>query len=362
MVFPEMRPGSPWGEYVFSVSNAPKSAKDFSVQCAGVHGNIQGARIDRIICDDILDWENTLTQNMREDLIAWWPTVVGRITDGGRVRFLANAFHPQDLAHHLARSGNYAFRKYPVHRDGESIWPERWPWHRIIAKAEELGPRESKRLLMVEAIDDGQALFSSRAIDVALMMGDGTELCSALAAMPPGFLTFTGVDLAVSKRDSADTTCLFTIAVERRSQQRSVLNIERGRWSGPEIVRRIIDTHRRFMSAIWVENNAAQDYIRQFVSEREPIPVKGFTTGRNKAHPDHGIPGLATEMEQGRWRVPNDGGKCHPLVRQWLDELLYYDPASHTGDAAMASWFAREAARQSMIKVGSVRSTDLHRR
>ena len=35
-------------------------------------------------------------------------------------------------------------------------------------------------------------------------------------------------------------------------------------------------------------------------------------------------------------------------VREWVDEILYYDPVSHTGDRLMASWIAREGARRSM--------------
>ena len=40
-------------------------AKDPSVRTCGVHGNILGARIDLLIIDDILDYENTITKNQR---------------------------------------------------------------------------------------------------------------------------------------------------------------------------------------------------------------------------------------------------------------------------------------------------------
>ncbi len=42
--------------------------------------------------------------------------------------------------------------------------------------------------------------------------------------------------------------------------------------------------------------------------------------------------------------------RLHPEVDAWVNEMLYYDPRSHTGDRLMASWFAREAARQGTIR------------
>jgi hypothetical protein len=57
-----------------------------------------------------------------------------------------------------------------------------------------------------------------------------------------------------------------------------------------------------------VENNAAQDYIVQFARHSTAIPVFPFTTGRNKAHPEFGIEGLAVEMSNTKWLIPSKGG------------------------------------------------------
>lgn len=359
-VFPDLQPGEPWGEQSFSVQR-PNAAKDPTVQTAGNHGDILGSRLDRVLADDVLDYENTRTQTARRDLINWWPTVTGRLTDDARVRVLGNAFHPEDLYHWLGGQSGWKALRYPVHVAGVSRWPERWPWARIEAKARELGPIESQRQLMCEARDDSTARFPRSAIDLALRLGDGTQLCSALTVVPNGYKVYTGVDLAVQMKDTSDTTCLFTIAVDPYGV-RSPLSIERGRWPGPEIVRRIIDNHRRFQSIVWVENNAAQDFIRQWVNSKDAIPIHGFTTGRNKAHPEFGVEHIATEMSQGKWKIPNDGGKLHPLVRQWVDEMLFYSPEAHTGDALMASWFAREGAFKGSMHVGQVTGLNLTRR
>ena len=84
----------------------------------------------------------------------------------------------------------------------------------------------------------------------------------------------------------------------------------------------------------------------QFLNAGTAVPVFPFTTGRNKAHPEYGIEGLAAELAGGKWRIPNNGGRIKGETATWVQELLYYDPKEHTGDRLMASWFAREGARR----------------
>jgi hypothetical protein len=161
----------------------------------------------------------------------------------------------------------------------------------------------------------------------------------------------TGVDLAVSKSDSADETVLFTIFVDGMTGMRRVLNVRSGKWTGPEIIREIKQCHVDFGGLFIVENNAAQAYISQFLTDGTAIPVVPFTTGRNKAHPEFGVESLATELANGKWCIPSSPGPdgklvMHKEVMDWVSELLFYNPKEHTGDRVMASWFAREGARR----------------
>lgn len=361
-IFPNMVPAKPWGEHQFSVERAAIS-KDPSVQTAGVHGNILGARLDRLVLDDILDYENTRTAHARQELKHWVKsTLLGRLTKDARIRNIGTAWHPDDLLHEFARSPQWQAFVYPVFNPetGEPRWPERWPQDRIAAKEIELGPVEYARQMLCQARDDSAAIFKRLWIDRCLHKGNGRFLAKALSVVPRGYRTFTGVDLAVQKHSAADYTCLFTIAVDPFGN-RHVLEIDTGRWSGPEIITKIKSAHNRFQSIVIVENNAAQDYIVQFTRHQSAVPVRPFTTGRQKAHPEHGIQGIATEMASGKWIIPNDNGVLHPEVSAFVDDCLYYDPAAHTGDRLMAAWFAREGVRMTNQKVQST-NWDLLRR
>jgi hypothetical protein len=352
-IFPELRPmADQWTSHSITVRRNIIS-KDPSIQTLGIHGSILGSRIDVLVLDDLLDTDNTRTARGREDCFLWTQAnCLSRLTSKGRVIVVGTAFHPDDTLHRLARLPGFKAFRYPVlGDDGMPRWPERWPASRIQQVKDTLGPLEFARQLLCVARDDNEARFKKEWIDACLAKGSGKTFCHMLSVLPPGIKTYTGVDLAVQQKDASDSTCLFTIAAHLNGDY-EILNVETGKWSGPEIVARLIDIHQRYFSICIVENNAAQDYIVQFAGQR--VPTRPFTTGRNKAHPEFGIESLATEMATKRWIIPShNGNAAHPELFQWIQEMLFYQPTSHTGDRLMASWFAREGVRLGKLRVQS---------
>lgn len=372
---PTQDPSLPWKSQALTVQREGMGAKDPSIQAAGVHGNVMGSRIDLLVLDDVLDYENTHTPAPREDVWRWVKsTLFGRLTENARVIVVGNAWHPEDLMHRLEKEERfYAFRFPVVGKAGELTWPERWPKERIEKARLDLGPFEYARQLLCVARDDTSARFKREWVETCMKLGDGLSPVSRIEdlfdpvayELPEGVTSWeelaaaqesiwrltgkaavvTGVDLAVQRGDANDLTALFTIYIDEEGTRR-VLECQAGKWTGPEIIDRIEDVHARFGSIVVVENNAAQDYILQFARKRSAVPVVPFTTGRNKAHPEFGIEGLAVEMSNGKWKIPNHAEKMHAEVQEWVEELLYYDPREHTGDRLMASWFAREGARR----------------
>lgn len=359
-VFPHLTwaRGAPWTMHQLFVER-PVNSKDPSVLTLGIHGNILGARIDRLFMDDLLDYENTVSPTQRADLIAWFQsTLEGRLTRRAKVCCIGTAWHREDIMHYFAGRPEWLAVRYPVVNDlGEPTWPQRWPVERIDEKRAILGPLEFSRQLMCVARSDEDARFKKEWINRGILRGDGKQLAWALESVPPGFSVYTGVDLSVGHKDS-DLCCLFTICVHPNGD-REVLNVESGRWAGPDIVDRIIDIHRRFQGIVVVENNGSQEFILQFTRERSAVPVRPYHTGAkvfNNA--EFGIESMATEMANGKWIIPSDRGRCHPEIEAWISEMLYYDPRGHPGDRLMASWFAREGSRMSKPKV-SVGRVDL---
>lgn len=349
-VFPELLPDKKagWTKHTLTVQRRGMQ-KDPSVRSAGVHANILGSRIDLLIIDDILDYENSRSETQRKDLEAWLlSTVLGRLSPDGRLVGVGNPWDVRDLFHTWAKNHQvYLAVRYPiVDAAGNSRWPERWPPERIAAFAAEHGAVETARQLKCVARDDQSAKFKQAWIDCCLDRGKGLELIYGLDATPAGCSVFTGVDLSVGKPQGHETA-LFTILVHP-NEDREVLDLEAGHWEGPEIVRKIRDVHYRFGSIVVVENNAAQEYILQFTREQSAVPVEPYTTNKSAfRNPTFGVESMGVEMDNGKWIIPCDPARrVDPQIKKWIDDLLDYDPESHPGDRLMASFFAREGARR----------------
>jgi hypothetical protein len=347
-VAPHLKPDkrNPWTNHQLFVQRDSIS-KDPSLRAAGVHGNVLGSRVDLLIIDDVLDYENTLSAAQREDLVSWFKaTVEGRLTRKAKVICVGTAWHKDDIMHRWSRSPEWMAVIYSVvNEEGELSWPERWTHERIEEKRQSLGPVEFNRQLLCKARSDEESRFKETWINTCLERGNGVDLTYALEQVPPGYRTYTGVDLGVRVGDGSDVTSLFTIIIHP-DETREVLECQSGRWSGPEIVKRIFDVHNRYHSIVMVENNAAQQFILDFAVSKKAIPIRPFTTGNNKRNHDFGLESIATEMSIGKWVIPSRNGL--PATKElvhWVSEMLFYDPAGHPGDRLMASWFAREASR-----------------
>jgi hypothetical protein len=228
------------------------------------------------------------------------------------------------------------------------LWPERFPdGIGLIKRLRDRHPitSEFNRLFMSTCRDDGEAMCKAEWVELCKKNARDRGI-HTMTGKRVGGDTYTGVDLAFSKSDSADYTAIFTIEI-LPSMHRKILDVQFGKWSAPEIKNRILDVHNRYGSIVRVENNSAQKMLIDLMAdENRGMPIKGHTTGNNKANPTTGVHAVFNDMAHGLWLIPNDAaGRCHPAIQRWIDECLYYTPDSHTGDLLMSSWFCREQAR-----------------
>ncbi len=342
-VFPNLRPArgarERWSDSEIVVER-PGASKDPSVIAVGVSGPLLGARLDLAILDDVCSWENTFTAAQREKVIAWFrSTLVGRVVASGRVVVVGTPWHREDLLHELERGGEYRVQRDPAMNDeGEPLWLEAWPRERLEQRRREIGEIEFSRQMLLTVLAEAGARFRQAWLEHAFQSAGelGCGLVEVYAGPHP---TFTGVDLGVGATAHHDESALFTIAL-LPDGRRQVLNLEAGRWQAPELVSRIKSARARYRSRVRVETNAAQAYIAQFLAA-DGVHVEAHTTGRNRHDPVLGIESLAVELEQGRWIVADA-----PATRAWARELLAFSPSGHPGDRVVASWLARQAARE----------------
>ena len=400
LVFPHLRPSQRQSDYWTQTKitvDRPPAIRDPSVMSVGIGGAIDGSRIKWVVVDDILTQENTSTPEQRDKVCEWVEkSVMSRIDPrGGRLVLTNTAWHPDDILHRYMDRGWPTLRmeitgqieikntdwdpsnpdelrpEYPgsnlcrltAHdpdsRNEVSLWPERVPMRCEGGRAhnppsccveklqETFLPGRFNQLYRNLCRDNESSMCKQEYVDKCLLAARNAGHYSFTNSYEGQNLVCIGVDLAVSPGEEHDDTAFFTFECLPNGQ-RMILEIEAGQWSGPEIVSKIKDKASRYKgSVVRVESNAAQDYIRQFILEADAsFPIRAHCTGRAKAHPEHGVPGLFIEMNNGAWLIPNRGGVLLPQVKRFVDACLYYSPSRHTDDVLMACYFAREQAKE----------------
>ena len=363
-VFPDIKPGEIWSGTKFTVSRET-IRRDPTLQAVGLTGNIVGARLDGLVLDDVDNIDSTLTEAARdqtEQRIR--KQVVSRLDAAGWAVAIGNVWHEKDLMHRLVKSGWKAL-KFPVLKyddeSGELISrdPSMFPMERIYQIRDfDQGPIEFERLYMLKARIDGEQRFRQEWIDQALELGKQQILMrQGVPKVPTGCRTVTGVDLGVKPKAKNDPTVITTILeVPKAGNQYEyqILNIVKGRWNAQEIMDKIKEQQRLFMSEVWVESNGAQDFLIQLMNMSGlNYKINAFRTGMNKYDPMFGVEAIAAEMALNKWYIPSwDGTRegCEEEVDELIEEMLSYQPSNHTGDLLMSLWIARDGARQSREK------------
>jgi len=371
-VFPELRPseepGDPWTDEDIIVQRSGLS-RDPTVQARGVGSeNILGSRLDIAVLDDVLNMENTSTKTQRDKIEEWFDTTVftrlqdeydasGTLIEGGKVYVIGTPWNRDDLLHRLkARKKWGALHFSAVTNPHEHpamwkpLWPAIWPRQRILDKRDGMTETAFVRKVLCQVMIDQMRRFKDAWLRHMFALGKGRTM---LDRAPRGYngkrmRCVTGVDIGVGKKRKDAKTVIFTIAIDDRSRRRIVVDIEGGRWDGPEIVSKIAEKNRRYDSVVVVESNAAQKFISQYV-RNEGVPTYAHHTSRsNKYDEEFGVESLAVEMRAGLWVAPSgkDGVEIDPELQAWKADMENYDPELHTGDYLMASWFAREGARK----------------
>lgn len=350
--------------------------RDPSFQALGLFGKILGSRTDILCIDDILNLLNTLSDLLREKVADWLAEVISRLKPDARVIAIGHLWHKDDAYQKLLKlkeldntTSMYRYRRYgAIVKDKEGnekpLVPSIQSIEHIRRKERELGPIHSMLMLWNRLPADTLGRFKTAWFDRCLRRGIGLEFLQAWSGGDG--ITVTGVDLGHRKDPGSDVTAMVTAAV-LPDGSRQVIDVRSGLWSGPEIVRELRDVHTRFDSNIFVENNAAQDYILDFAAELTCVAARPHHTGTNKYDLQNGIEAIGRECDQGKWMLPcvevsatdeDDSPvtilEAHEEVQKMISGALNYHPKLHPADHLMAWWICREGCRMTAIERAGV--------
>lgn len=352
-VFPQIMPGdkTQWTRHKIIVKREAIS-KDGSVEAWGVLTSGTGTGCDFLIVDDPVDLRNAILNpalriQVKESLKNVW---FSRLAPNGFKLYIATVWHEDDATAELQKNSEWCFLVIKIsedfsHFECESplkgkftlpLWEAAWPKEKLIKQFKVLGPRAFNRGYRQEAMSDDDRTFPSyqKVFKYGVRWQD---------LVRPDWPRVMGID------PFGQQVVIFTLALDFHAR-RFPIDIRRGKWDPTRTVNELIDaykTHRP--QIICVENNAAQEAIIQWALEKgeRSMPIVAFTTGKQKADPAMGLPGMEVEFCNDSWicamgKEHEPDCECGFCV--WYKELRSH-PIAAEADTVMASWFAREAAR-----------------
>jgi hypothetical protein len=125
---------------------------------AGAGGAIISKRFDLILCDDILDEENTANPEQREKIETWfWKTLKPCLVPGGSIIVIGTRWAEGDLYQKLIEDKkwpsmvrgaiSYDETTDPEHRHPKALWPSMWPLDKLEQERRDMGSRDVRVLL-----------------------------------------------------------------------------------------------------------------------------------------------------------------------------------------------------------------------
>ena len=243
---------------------------------SGAGASALGKRFDLILCDDILDEDNTVNIDQREKVDTWfWKTLKPTLVPGGTIVVLGTRWAEDDLYEQLItpeQEGGKGWRSLvkgaiSVDDDGveHALWPSVWPLDR----------------LAIERTDMGSDNFACSYLNDISGLREGTifrrEWFQYFDQLDPAkeYTITMGVDLASSERERADYTARAVVA-EDDDHNHYVLSIYRDKI---ETGHRefVLDGVRAFprLSRVIIENNQFQSTLVQDLLNTTNVPVVG---------------------------------------------------------------------------------------
>jgi hypothetical protein len=373
LVFPELLPtkrsGEPWTQVAITVDR-PMGIRDPSLVAVGIGGKLPGSRISWILADDLLNAENTASEEGRAHTKTWvtstlldrldatdarivlcnvpWvpktsPESTGDITyeleadpfswpsltldaygdvdirntdwDSPLIR-PAHGPNPEGVRHRLTAHDDPRYALYAGEdpkpgwvdvEDQVPLWPEKFPAHVLDEMRTRLGPVDFMRAVRCKPRSALTVAERTQWINLCKQAAIAEGRHRLVDSLAPGPTRITAVDPAFGKRKKSNRSAVLTFEV-LGDGRRVVLENRVGRWGGSELGDVVISAVGRFGSVAVVEGNAAQRWLRDIVRlKKKTIPIQVAITGANKNDPRFGVESIFIELEQGLWLLPNEG-------------------------------------------------------
>ena len=347
-------PGEKWTDQEIIVRRNA-THKDPTVSAMGAGGAILSKRADIIICDDILNLDNTRTVDQRAKIKQWYNEVLIPVLEPDGIMInVGTAWNLEDLLHDQLKNKNYDVRRRykALLPSGQTLWPTRWPYEKLMQLKSEVGSVAFNKSYMNEAMSSEDSTFKPSWLERAKYFGRGRYMKYKLdySQWDLGAMKVAiGVDLAISQKETADNTA-FAVIGETKLGAKIPLWLEQGKFTFGQTQRKIIELANRYNpDIVVVENNGYQEALRRDLADNTSLPIVGYSTGGEKYDENVGVSSIAVEFENEKWILPysdEEGTEYNKHQIDLLVEGMMNFGSGHTADILMALWFANGGLRR----------------
>jgi len=278
-VFGDLTAGSPKMTDAAWILPGSKMAgtNNTTMYAQGAGGAIISKRFDLILCDDILDEENTVNIEQREKVDGWfWKTLRPCLVPGGTMLVIGTRWAEGDLYEQLinppekeGRGWTHLIRgALTESEDGElsALWPEVWPVPKLLEERANMG----SDLFACSYLNDISGLMRGNVFQ--------RESFQYFDQLDPNkrYTIRMGVDLASSEKERADYTARVTTAEDEEGNF-YVLSVYRDKRETHH-AEFVVDGWLAYphMDLVIVENQQFQStLVQQLMADYARIPVLG---------------------------------------------------------------------------------------
>lgn len=214
-----------WNEDEITVTGRSLGVKEANVTAAGVGGNLVSQHYSKIICDDLVNLENSSTRYQSDKVIDWWKRAFSLLDYDGEMIIIGTRWSYYELY-------SWIVEKYPnsidtyikgaYNEDGSLYFPELLNDEKLQELKGLQGSYVFSAFYLNDPVDEESALIKRSQIKY---YGPGEEF-----SLPRDLNIFSVCDPAVSQSESADYSCILTIGVDPDNNW-YVLEVRRDKWT-----------------------------------------------------------------------------------------------------------------------------------
>ena len=305
--------GSTWTDHeVILNTRTDNTLMEASISAMGMYsGAVTSGHYNIIIADDLINFDNSRTEGMRERSKNWFKTtLLPTLLPGGEVRCLGTRYHYNDLWDCVQNELGFDTQiQQAIIEEGtlneRSIWKTHMPLHTKIVNGKKI-----KGLIEIRDGDKqgsgiGTLIFNLQYQNNVDLQKKGDifqyNWFKFTDNIPDKLRIYQGIDLAISKSDTAAFFVVFTLGIDQEGNI-YVLDIFRERGISFNSQRETIIKKAEEWKPlrIGIETNAYQEVMAQEVKRLTLLPVLQIHTVKDKTMRAQSRSGL---VEGGRVNV-----------------------------------------------------------